>query len=173
MATYSKKRLLPVSATQIPQMAESIRQEFIYDDFEVNIESLMSGGVDISITKGNVFKAVLGMRSALKVTLIPQQTGVLFDANVGVFGQQAVPAVISMFFFWPVLITQIWGLVLQSSLDDRALAAAERVLGNQSYKAPTPNTQVTDAGTISFCPECGNKIEPGGKFCPNCGYKLI
>ena len=33
MATYSKKRLLPASATQIPQMAESIRQEFIYDGY--------------------------------------------------------------------------------------------------------------------------------------------
>lgn len=172
MATYSKKRLLPASATQIPQMAESIRQEFIYDGFEVNVETLMSGGVDISITKGNVFKAVLGMRSALKVTLIPQQTGVLFDANVGVFGQQAVPAVISMFFFWPVLITQIWGLVQQASLDDRALAAAERVLGGQQYQVPTQETPVTAVGTASFCPECGQKVEPGSKFCPNCGAKL-
>ncbi len=172
MATYSKKRLLPASATQIPQMAESIRQEFIYDGFEVNVETLMSGGVDISITKGNVFKAVLGMRSALKVTLIPQQTGVLFDANVGVFGQQAVPAVISMFFFWPVLITQIWGLVQQASLDDRALAAAERVIGGQQYQVPTQEAPVAAVGSANFCPECGQKVEPGGKFCPNCGTKL-
>ena len=172
MATYIKKRLLPASATQIPQMAESIRQEFIYDGFEVNVETLMSGGVDISITKGNVFKAVLGMRSALKVTLIPQQTGVLFDANVGVFGQQAVPAVISMFFFWPVLITQIWGLVQQASLDDRALAAAERVLGSQQYQVPTQEPPVAAVGSANFCPECGQKVEPGGKFCPNCGTKL-
>ena len=172
MATYSKKRLLPASATQIPQMAESIRQEFIYDGFEVNVETLLSGGVDISITKGNVFKAVLGMRSALKVTLIPQQTGVLFDANVGVFGQQAVPAVISMFFFWPVLITQIWGLVQQASLDDRALAAAERVIGGQQYQVPTQEPPVAAVGSANFCPECGQKVEPGGKFCPNCGTKL-
>ena len=172
MATYSKKRLLPASATQIPQMAESIRQEFIYDGFEVNVETLLSGGVDISITKGNVFKAVLGMRSALKVTLIPQQTGVLFDANVGVFGQQAVPAVISMFFFWPVLITQIWGLVQQASLDDRALAAAERVSGGQQYQVPTQEAPVAAVGSANFCPECGQKVEPGGKFCPNCGTKL-
>ena len=172
MATFSKKRLLSASATQIPQMAESIRQEFIYDGFEVNVESLLNGGADISITKGGVFKAVLGMRSALKVALIPQQTGVLFDANVGVFGQQVVPTVITYFFFWPVLITQIWGLVQQSSLDDRALAAAERAIGGQQFQTPTPNTLAIDPGVASFCPECGNKIEPGGKFCPNCGCKL-
>lgn len=58
------------------------------------------------------FKAVLGMRSALKVTLMHQTDGVLFDSNVGIYGQQAIPTVISMLFFWPVLIiTQIWGLV--------------------------------------------------------------
>jgi len=172
MATYSKKRLLPASATQIPQMAESIRQEFIYDGFEVNVETLMSGGVDISITKGNVFKAVLGMRSALKVTLIPQQTGVLFDANVGVFGQQAVPTVISMFFFWPVLITQIWGLVQQSKLDDRALAAAEKAIGGQQYQAPNQNIQSSLMGNTNFCPECGKQVDAGAKFCPYCGYKM-
>ena len=172
MATYSTKRLLPASATQIAQMAESIRQEFIHDGFEVNVETLMSGGVDISITKGNVFKAVLGMRSALKVTLIPQQTGVLFDANVGIFGQQAVPTVISLFFFWPVLITQIWGLVQQSSLDDRALTAAERVLGDQQYQVPAKNSASTVMGVVSFCPYCGQKMELESKFCPYCGAKL-
>ena len=32
---------------------------------------LISGGYDISITKGNMFKAVLGMKTALKVHIYP------------------------------------------------------------------------------------------------------
>ena len=98
MATYSKKRLLPATVQQIPQIAESIRREFEYEDYEVKIEDLLSGGTDISITKGGTFKAVMGMKTALKVTLIPQPNGVLFDAGVGIFGQQAIPTIISMFF---------------------------------------------------------------------------
>ena len=157
------------SASKIPQIAEAIRKDFEIDGFEVNIDTLMSGGRDISVTKGNLFKAVLGMRSALKITLTPQSDGVLFDANVGIFGQQAIPAVITMFFFWPVLITQIWGLVEQSNLDDRALAAAERVIGGST--AATASS-FAGSGTYKFCTNCGTKVSGDAKFCPECGTKL-
>ena len=169
MATYSKRQLLMASASKIPQIAEAIRKDFEIDGFEVNIDTLMSGGRDISVTKGNLFKAVLGMRSALKITLTPQSDGVLFDANVGIFGQQAIPAVITMFFFWPVLITQIWGLVEQSNLDDRALAAAERVIGGST--AATASS-FAGSGTYKFCTNCGTKVSGDAKFCPECGTKL-
>ena len=48
MGAYNKKRLLQASAAQIPQIADAIRKEFQYDDFEVQIDELMSGGRDIS-----------------------------------------------------------------------------------------------------------------------------
>lgn len=166
MPTFNKQKLLPAKAAQIPAMAEAIRKEFAPEGFEVQIDTLMSGGRDISLTKGNLFKAVLGMRSALKITLTPQMDGVLFDARVGIFGQQAIPTIISMFFFWPVLITQIWGLVNQSQLDDRALAAAERVM-----QSSASSLNVLSAGTI-FCTHCGAKMDEGARFCSRCGEKV-
>lgn len=170
MATYSKKKLLAVPASQIPQIAEAIRKDFEMDDFEVNIDTLVSGGRDISVTKGNLFKAVLGMRSALKITLTPQSDGVFFDANVGIYGQQAIPTVISMLFFWPVLITQIWGLVEQSKLDDRALEVAERACTGRP-SAFAADSQPTPIGT-KFCTECGASVDASAKFCPECGARL-
>lgn len=163
MATFSKHQILPVSPTLIPEMAQAIRREFQYDGYEISIENLYSGGSDISITKGGAFKAVLGMKTALKITLQPRENSVIFDANVGIFGQQFIPSVISMLFFWPVLITQIWGMVEQSSLDDRALKAAESVIGMAA-----PVSQVGGA----FCPSCGKPIPQGAKFCPSCGQKI-
>ena len=166
MPTFNKQKLLPDTAAQIPTMAEAIRKEFAPEGFEVQIDTLMSGGRDISLTKGNLFKAVLGMRSALKITLTPQMDGVLFDAREGIFGQQAIPTVISMFFFWPVLITQIWGLVNQSQLDDRALAAAERGMQNaaSSLKATGESTM--------FCTHCGARMDKDARFCSRCGEKV-
>lgn len=171
MSVFKKQEILNASASMIPEMAESIRQEFLKDDFEVNVEPLLNGGRDISISKGGIFKAVLGMRSALKVTLVPQADGIAFDASVGVFGQQLIPTVISMLWFWPVLITQIWGMVRQSKLDDRALAAAERVIdstatptADAAYQIPTDNKK--------FCTNCGAEVPVGTKFCTNCGNKL-
>ncbi len=133
----------------------------------------MSGGIDISITKGSLFKAMLGMRSALKVTLIPQTDGVLFDANVGIFSQQAVPTIISMLFFRPVLITQIWSLVEQSKLDDRALALAEQVIAGSSSSSASASS-FTSASTSSpkFCTNCSAKQDGASKFCSDCGAKL-
>lgn len=166
MATFSKKRLLAASSSQIPQITEAIRQEFETDGFEVDIDNLLSGGSDISITKGNLFKAVLGMRTALKVKLIPQSGGVFFDASVGIFGQQAIPTAITLFVFWPVLLTQIWGLVQQSKLDDRALAAAERAIADSCAPeclADTPS---------QFCTSCGHRIDSSANFCPYCGVRV-
>ena len=174
MATYSKKKLLAAHPSQINTIVEAIQEDFVRDGFEVNVDSLMSGGRDISITKGNLFKAVLGMRSALKVTLMPQTDGILFDANVGIYGQQAIPTVISMLFFWPVLITQIWGLVEQAKLDDRALALAEQAIGggrpaSSAFASPFASSP---AGSHKFCTSCGAQLDAASKFCSNCGAKL-
>lgn len=175
MSVFSKKQLLQASPVQIPQIVESIRREFEVDGYEVKVDPLMSGGSDISITKGSIFKAVLGMKTALKVTLTPQTDGVLFDAGVGIFGQQAIPTVISMFFFWPVLLTQIWGLIQQSSLDDRALAAAERGIDSSSGPSNSSSTNspfTSSPDTGSYCPYCGKPVPQDAAFCPKCGKKI-
>ena len=109
MGTFATKKILPGNPSLIPAIAEQIRTEFMAEQFEVQIDNLLSGGVDISISKGNLFKAVLGLKSALKVSLIPKDNAIAFEAGIGIFGQQAIPTIISMLFFWPVLITQIWG----------------------------------------------------------------
>ena len=169
MGRYNTKKLLTADVSQIGAIAEAIRDEFEKDGFEVMVDDLLSRGKDISITKGGTFKAVLGMRSALKISLIPQADGVLFDANVGIFGQQVIPSVISLFFFWPVLITQIWGLVKQSKLDDRALAIAKQAAKESAPSAPTT---LLDQD-VKYCTNCGHPMPQSAKFCPECGTKMI
>ena len=124
MAAFNTNKTLNGSVSLIPEIANRIENDFIREGYEVQKIALSSGGYDISITKGGLFKAVLGMKTALKVTLLPQGGNIYFEAGVGIWGQQAIPTVISMLFFWPVLITQIWGIVEQASLDDKALALA-------------------------------------------------
>ena len=128
MATFNTKKTLYGSPSLIPAIAKSIQEDFQKDGFEVVMDALSSGGYDISITKGGFFKAVLGMKTALKVTLLPQGNNISFEAGVGILGQQVIPTIISMLFFWPVLITQIWGMIKQSKLDEKAVAIAERAL---------------------------------------------
>lgn len=168
MGTFATKKILQGNPSLIPVIAEQIKTEFAAEQFEVQIDNLLSGGVDISISKGGLFKAVLGLKSALKVSLIPKDNAIAFEAGIGIFGQQAIPTIISMLFFWPVLITQIWGIVQQSKLDDKALEIAEEVLKNRD----SFTTLNLDINGMVFCTNCGYRNIKGAKFCSECGQAL-
>lgn len=168
MATFSTKKVLYGSASLIPIIANRIQEEFQNEGYEVAMDALSSGGYDISITKGGVFKAVLGMKTALKVTLLPQGSNINFEAGVGIWGQQAIPTVISMLFFWPVLITQIWGMVEQSKLDDKALEIAEGVIATNNSNT----IESAPAMGHKFCTSCGTQNAESANFCSGCGRPL-
>ena len=168
MGTFNTKKTLCAPTSLIPDMAAAIYHTFTDEGYEVSMDSLSSGGYDISITKGGLFKAVLGMKTALKVSLLPQDNNVLFEAGVGIFGQQAIPTAISMLFFWPVLITQIWGLIQQSQLDDRVLETVQDVIARSNHNSQP----AIDAGNTRFCTACGARVSEQAKFCPECGEKL-
>lgn len=168
MATFNTKQVLYGSPSLIPTIAKRIQEKFQNSGYEVAMDALSSGGYDISITKGGVFKAVLGMKTALKVTLLPLGNNIHFEAGVGIWGQQAIPTVISMFFFWPVLITQIGGMIQQAKLDDQALAIANEVIYMNSHSyAGTANSNGS-----KFCTVCGTKNMESANFCCGCGKAL-
>lgn len=168
MGTFSTKKILYGSTSLIPTIANRIQEEFQRDGYEVAMDALSSGGYDISITKGGLFKAVLGMKTALKVTLLPQGSSIHFEAGVGIWGQQAIPTVISMLFFWPVLLTQIWGMVEQSKLDDKALEIAKDVIYMNSNSGAT---SAVPSGS-KFCTNCGTQNPASANFCSGCGRPL-
>lgn len=175
MSTFCTKTVIYGSPSLIPQIAEHIQKDFGKDGFEVSIDTLCSGGCDISISKGGLFKAVLGMKTALKVTLLPQGNNISFEAGVGIWGQQAIPTIISMLFFWPVLLTQLWGLVKQSQLDDRALAVANEVVNRYYSEAgKTSSSQYSShrEGSKKFCTHCGAENLTNVEICRTCGKKI-
>lgn len=168
MAFFSTEKVLNGNPSLIPIIADRIVNNFQMQGFTAKSDSYAGGVNDISLSKGNVFKAVLGMKSALKVTLTPNGNSIHIKAGVGIFGQQAIPTAITMFAFWPVLIPQIWGMVQQAKLDDKAIAIAELVIAEN---ASPSYTQSSTTASI-FCPNCGNKINGNVNFCPNCGNKI-
>lgn len=169
MAIFSTEKDLNGNPSLIPTIAERIVQEFQMQGFTAKCDNYAGDVYDISLAKGSIFKAVLGMKSALKITLTPRGNSVHIKAGVGIFGQQAIPTAITMFAFWPVLIPQIWGMVQQSQLDDKAIAIAEQVVSESTMSSFYQES--SSLGT-SFCPNCGNKVSGNANFCPSCGAKL-
>lgn len=174
MSAFNTKSILDGSPSLIPEMADNICEVFQSEGYEIRRDDLISGGADISITKGGFFKALLGMKTALKITLMPQENSIAFEAGVGIFGQQAIPSIISMFFYWPVLLTQLWGLIRQSHLEDKALRIAQSVIDSHgSQESPSALTTPPPApGAKRFCTHCGTLLPDNAHFCSNCGSPL-
>lgn len=175
MGVFNTKAILKGDPALISKIANRICKEFHEDGYEGYRDNLSSGGVDISLTKGSFFKSVLGMDTALKIKLEPQQESISFDAGIGIFRKEAIPMVISMFFMWPVILTQIWGLVKQSKIDDKALDIAKSVIKeNRStpYMYVVQSSHTTQV-TAKTCARCGTKLPGNARFCSNCGHTLI
>lgn len=169
MGAFNTKTTLQASPALISTIASQLVKAFQAEGYEAISENLSNGGVDVSISKGGVFKSVIGMKTALKITLIPQENTIVFDAGVGIFGKQIVPLAVMYFIGWPVMLTQIWGLVQQSQLDDKALAIAENVIANSNQSKIENHTPI---GEYKFCTSCGNKNTASANFCCGCGKPL-
>lgn len=168
MGTFKSTKTFFASPTLIPAIAQNITSTFSNEGYQVQSDNLLSGGYDISITKGGVFKAVLGMKTALKVEILPNGNCILINAGVGIFGQQAIPAVISMFFFWPVLITQISGMISQAKMDDRVMELAGDTIARAAYQSDDKPSGKPG----KFCTKCGKENVADAAFCCGCGNKL-
>lgn len=165
MGVFKTSKLLYGNPSLIAQIATTQMQAFKDDGYDVKIEDTGSMGKDISITKGGLFKALLGLKTALKIRLVPRDNKIQFDAGVGIFGLQAIPAAVAFFVTWPVVLTQIWGMIQQSKLDNKALEIAEQVIYDDARDAYQTEQYI-------FCPHDGKRIPANSEFCPFCGKKV-
>ena len=184
MGTFKSEEFFQGPVANVTPIAEELMQHFRNQAYEV--ESSLSGSQHciVSLAKGNSFKAILGMKTALNVEITGTDQGVRAVASVGIFGQQAIPAMIMLFFAWPVLLTQIWGMCEQANLDDEVISVVEashkRYASAQHAApaavapaaAPAPAVGAAPAPALGiFCSNCGTKLNPSANFCGGCGTK--
>ena len=165
---FTSTKAFRVSPDRIPDMAHALETELHKEGYETRSDSLLSGDVIVSLTKGGLFKAVVGMKTALKVELRADNGTVLVKTSVGIWGQQIVPTVIMLLWFWPILITQIWGLIQQNRLDTHVMEILAKAAEKEPEAIDVPSCEVDPPAR--FCSECGKPIT--GNFCANCGAKV-
>ena len=128
MGAFKSKKIIYGDPSRIPYIAEEIRKSFMSEGFEVRIVDPNRGN-EIYITKGGLFKAALGLRSALKVVMKPNREGNIdFEEGISIVKQQFIPTLLTVCVFSPVVIAQIWGMIKQSKLDEKAIEIAERAM---------------------------------------------
>lgn len=163
MSIFVSEKQIPITRpVNMKEIGNLVRREYLSKGYLVEV-SPSSSGVFISISKGGIFSKVLGMQTALNINVVTVENEVHVKANVGIFGQQAIPTVITLFVFWPVLCTQIIGIVQQAKLDNEVADFIEEIIRTQT-DAESENEGI-------FCCACGHKIGKSVPFCPMCGEK--
>jgi hypothetical protein len=179
MSLFKSERLIPVTAPDLAPVAAELAEHFRQRRYEVNCVQVGPAAWQVDITRGGMFKAAVGLRSALKIEIEGQAYGTMVRAGTGIFGQQAVPTMISMLVAWPVLLTQAWGLVQAAGLDDEAIKVVELSLTRGERAGVTPDGQpAASAGAAApadpaFCTGCGSHIDATARFCPGCGQARV
>ena len=174
MGTFNTTKFIPTAMRDFDPVILQAEEYFHSLGYEFSRGDSASGNY-FSISKGGIFKAVLGMKTALNVDLVPMTGGVTVTAKVGIFGQQVIPSIISAFFLWPVLLTQISGMIQQSKLDDQVVQFLEQTIRQieVTQGADTGSSSPQTAGKSGqFCTNCGTANPAGAKFCCGCGTKI-
>lgn len=121
MGKFSSSKIFYNCDRYIDNVAKQFSEQMQQEGFDINAKKVSDGKWDISIKKGGMFKAILGMKSALKIKIHSASPNVLVKTGVGIFAQQAVPTMITMLILWPVLLAQIWGMIKQAKLDTHVM----------------------------------------------------
>ena len=107
MGIFKTSKLLYGNPDFINTIATAIESKFRADGYDVRVEDTYDNGKNIDISKGGVFKRVLGMRTALKVSLSPCDGNIWFKTDVGIFGNHVIPTILVVSGMWLVLLPQI------------------------------------------------------------------
>ena len=126
MGVFQSQKTVPVQVADLASVAQTVASHFQAKGFEVKTQSTDKGW-HISISKADVFKTVMGTKTALNVELEPKGDNTDVSAGIGVFGQHGAGGLGSIL-AGPLMLTQLWGMVQQSKLDDEAIAVAEKAL---------------------------------------------
>ena len=122
---FETTRIVPLVVSDLTPVGEAVMEHYRRQEYAVSGSRLASGGWHISIQKGDWFRMLLGLKTALNIRIEPFGANTRVSAGIGIFELQVVPTVITLFVFTPVILGQIWGIVQQQKLDEEAVRFVE------------------------------------------------
>jgi hypothetical protein len=190
MSAFKSETLIPISVPDLGPVAQELAEHFKQRSYQVQCNQSPDGALHVDITRGGVFKAVVGLKSAMKVSLEACPQGTMVCARVGIFGKQAVPTAITMLVWWPAVFVQIGEIIREAGLDDEAVRVVEMILRRAQRLGTSPGggiqvppaapsatsraSVVAESGAPSsaeaFCTGCGMRLDASSAFCAACGH---
>lgn len=128
LSSFESSRLIPISVPDLTPVVRDVDDYFRMQGYEVSVLQTATGAWQISIVKGEWWRTILGTKTALNIRIEMTAGGTLATAGVGLFELQALPTILTLFVFTPIILGQIWGIVQQEKLDDEAIMRVEQAL---------------------------------------------
>ena len=132
MGTFKSSRTFSYTVDDLQPVAQDVISHFEQKAYEVTGDPIPTGGWQVSVRKGGIFKTIAGLKTSLNIKIVPLGNGTMAEAGIGIFGAQAIPTAITLLLFWPLVFVQIWGLAQSSGLDEEALSTVQRSLAAHS-----------------------------------------
>lgn len=130
-----EKRSYPVKNFPVRQLAESLEEWYQSRGFETQVLSTQFRGLIIQARKEGFLRTVVGMSSAITVTLDQKETYLLVEVGGANWADKAGAAAIGLVVFWPTLVSAGFGAFEQSRILKETWDVVHRYI--MSYNAST------------------------------------
>lgn len=121
-----KTRMIETTYKKTDMIASSLAAGFNAEGYMTMVEAI-PGGRKVKITKGGAVRTVTGLATCVDVDITTTDGGLLVTYAPSVFKQNAAALIVSMMFFWPVLIPQVIGWIERSGLGEDIFSRVESI----------------------------------------------
>ncbi len=164
-----EKRSYPVKNFPVMQLASSLDTWYQSLGFETQMLKTQFGGLIIQARKEGFLRTVVGMSSAITVSINQQDAYLLIEVGGANWADKAGAAAIGYIVFWPTLISAGFGVYEQSKLIKQTWDVIHRYIStftsggvpvditpspvimpapSQSYQAPPPSYQAPPPSSV-------------------------
>ncbi len=90
MSILKASKKLPVVVADLTPVAKAVLKHFADLDYEVNGEQISQQCWEVGIHKGGIFKAIVGLKTALRIRIERVDGGTQVEAGIGLLESQGM-----------------------------------------------------------------------------------
>jgi len=123
----AEKRVYSVSGLNLRDLADTIKTWFRAHDFDSQVLSAVEGGLIVQARQPETWRTLLGLSSALNVTLIPRGRDLVVEMDAAKWEEKLAVGAVGLIIH-PLLITAAYGAWKQSRLPEEIFKLIDRHL---------------------------------------------
>lgn len=173
----AEQRMYHAPSLDLRELAGVVSDWFQNQKFEVQTLEAPGGGLVVQARQPEAWRSILGMSSALNVTMTPQGENLIVQMGAAKWVDKAAVGAVGVLIFWPALIPAAYGAWKQKQLPNQVFQLVDQYVATGQAPVVAPMPAVTPAAAAPApsglkCPSCGQAVRAGAKFCDNCGAVL-